>query len=172
LISPDGKWLAVKPADANIQMWDIAERKRLWKNELSQGISSVAFSPDGKQLVTQHFRDLGGDMWLRFWDTRDGQLLSRVGFPPRTGSCERMVWLPGRDALAMAGVLGLNFWQVKEGRFLLGDNDKRPRGSVRAVSADSEVIAELDRDDDRVRIWKTRDLFAAHEGRGKKALDK
>ena len=60
--SPDGKTLAIGSSDTIIRLWDISRKKRVFACYGHLGaVSSVAFLPDGKRLVS------AGDGTVRVW---------------------------------------------------------------------------------------------------------
>lgn len=60
-ISPDGKLLAIGDSGA-FQVWDIASRKFIFESEkLPSAVKRVAFSPDGKFLLTETDRVSAND---------------------------------------------------------------------------------------------------------------
>src|SRR5262249_27112567 len=72
-VSPDGKFLATgSPGSRSSELilWDISSTPRaMWTNEVTNGTLSLAFTPDGRTLVTgESFR--GG--FLRAWDVLTG----------------------------------------------------------------------------------------------------
>ncbi len=65
--SSDGQRLATAGSDATATVWDLAPRKkRLTPRADQNGISDVAFNPDGRYLVTF-------DGSARIWDSRNGK---------------------------------------------------------------------------------------------------
>ncbi|HKB02178.1 MAG TPA: WD40 repeat domain-containing protein [Gemmataceae bacterium] len=96
VLSPDGKRLAVSgygpaptPAAAvammgrvtpvQVTVWDLEKAQRLAQVPVPAGVSGwpvVAFSPDGKQLVTG-----SGDEVLRFWDAGTGRPVGQIELP-------------------------------------------------------------------------------------------
>ena len=66
-ISPDGR-LAASGAD-DIVLWDITSMTKVARFEASTIVWSVAFSPDGRWLVSTH-----GDSSIRVWDVADRKL--------------------------------------------------------------------------------------------------
>ena len=55
-VSPDGKTLATEDNVVGIALWDLELGKQLTKiGPLDSTVRSLAFSPDGKTLVSGHF---------------------------------------------------------------------------------------------------------------------
>ncbi|KAI9708959.1 MAG: hypothetical protein M1820_003653 [Bogoriella megaspora] len=72
-ISLDGKYLALCQF-YRIQLWNIKDGKRLaWFEDHSGFLPSIAFSPDGKQLVSG-----SGDDMVRLWDIESDETLPNV----------------------------------------------------------------------------------------------
>jgi WD40 repeat protein/energy-coupling factor transporter ATP-binding protein EcfA2 len=84
-VSRDGKMLAASSKDHNtntfpVLLWDMSAKKKVAKKLLGHGasITSVAFAPDGKTLVTGSV-----DKTVRFWDTKSGHPLRVLSFASR-----------------------------------------------------------------------------------------
>jgi WD40 repeat protein/serine/threonine protein kinase len=69
-IYPDGQWLATVGADA-VKLWNSRTGKELFAFHDSQGLRSIAISPDGQRLAA------GGEQ-IKVWDVRTGQELHRL----------------------------------------------------------------------------------------------
>jgi WD40 repeat protein/serine/threonine protein kinase len=68
--SPDGRRLACGQFWGTVQVWDVQSRQSLLSFTGHPGhVGSVAFSPDGKRLVTLS----GGDKMAKVWDAQTGQ---------------------------------------------------------------------------------------------------
>ncbi|HSM70397.1 MAG TPA: BTAD domain-containing putative transcriptional regulator [Anaerolineales bacterium] len=86
--SPDGKLLATAGADGNTILWDATtgEQLGLFSNN-SIGITNLAFSPDGKYLVTTTDQPpsvaAGEDATTQLWDLTSGQQVFVASQPVR-----------------------------------------------------------------------------------------
>src|SRR5262249_30500173 len=95
--SPDGKTLASTGADGTIRLWDVPKGKELhtiW-GAGEWWVTSVAFSLDGKKLVTGS--DERDNPMIRLWDVSSGKELARISPKHRTKS---VVFSPDGKTLA------------------------------------------------------------------------
>jgi WD40 repeat protein len=75
--TPDGSKLAVAYVDGFVKIYDVAQLRRqaLWLITYRNGLSSIAFSPDGQRLLA------ASPDYLWEWDATTGELLSRSLVP-------------------------------------------------------------------------------------------
>ena len=64
LLSPDGKLLASASLDHSIKLWDMELGQMNILGEHEDSVTAIAFSPDGKILVSNDFKQ------IKFWDLR------------------------------------------------------------------------------------------------------
>ena len=112
--SPDGKTLASSgSSDGTIQLWD-AERGEHTKTLKGHGdtVRSLAFSPDGKTLVSGSKDDT-----LRVWDVNAGRMLRKLA--GHSNNLKSVVF--SRDGKMIASGsedASVRLWDAKTGRFL------------------------------------------------------
>lgn len=61
--SPDNSLLAVTSTDGQLDLWDMTARKQITLPELSQQVSHVQFSPDGKILAVLSWQNYALDLY-------------------------------------------------------------------------------------------------------------
>ncbi len=165
--SPDGRWLAARyqihdearrrDVAGEVQFWDAAtgrERRTLRAHDAGS-ISSMAFSPDGKQLVTAGtVLDAAGKVVaaeVRFWDMDTGREIRALR--GHTGSIDGMAYSPDGRRLATASPdQTVKLWDVIAGRELR--TLARLRGAVHGVAfrPDGRQIASAS-EDGTVKVW-------------------
>lgn len=94
-VSRDGRYLATAAWDGTARVWDLASATTLLA--LTSGdanLVSIAFSPDGRRLVTA-----GGT--IRIWDRQTGEALGTL--EGHRGRVNRVVFSPDGRLLASAG---------------------------------------------------------------------
>jgi WD40 repeat protein len=153
-LSPDGKQILAGDSQGRAELWDIASLKELLTLKVADDprlgtFIPVAFSPDGKKLLTAWTKS------AQLWDAQTGQKIRQF-----TGHTQRIVTVAcspdGRWVLTAASGLGdytTRLWDANSGtelrRFRATPEDESPR-SV-AFSPDSRRI--LVGTEKNARVW-------------------
>jgi WD40 repeat protein len=77
IFSPDSKTVFVRHGSGQNRVWDVQTGKVIWTRPHRWDSEPVAFSPDGRFLVLNHYS--GGDYILRLLDASTGRDLTPVG---------------------------------------------------------------------------------------------
>ena len=113
-ISPDGRYAASGSWDGPARLWDLADGKmiRALKGHTS-GVVSVAFSPDGKRVLTGCMHD----HTLRLWDIATGRRL--VVFEGDSLPFWSVAFTPDGKHVAVGHELGgVGLWDLVAGRLV------------------------------------------------------
>jgi WD40 repeat protein len=174
--SPDGKRLAIgsgesdqqgRPLSGEVKVWDVqTSQEALFLQGHSGWVSSVAFSPDGKRLVS------GGDQAVKVWDAQTGQ--ETLCLKGHTGRVQCVAFSPDGKRLVSgsakyAGLTPLpgelKVWDAQTGQQTLAlDGHTGPIHSM-AFSPDGKCLVSgsgdgFDQQGTRlpggVKVWDTR----------------
>ncbi|MGH9801228.1 MAG: WD40 repeat domain-containing protein, partial [Blastocatellia bacterium] len=105
--SPDGK-LAASGAE-DIVLWDAMGQKKLARFKHQANVSSLAFSPDGRWLVSTH-----RDGAILAWDTIERELMA--DFTGHSAAVEAVAFAPDGKLIASASEDGsVIVWDVEQG---------------------------------------------------------
>jgi WD40 repeat protein len=156
-LSPDAT-RAVSSGDDDVRLWDLRSGKQLRVLPAhSDGISAVAFSPDGKRIATG-----GGDKLVKIWDAATGKLLHTL--TGHTDKLSRVAFSKGSRRLVSCGNDSTaRVWDVDTGKPIV-TLQGHEGGVLSAVfSPDGKRIATGSYD-------RTIKLWDAQTGKGQRTL--
>jgi WD40 repeat protein len=155
--SPDGQWIAAGCSDKTVRLWSSSDKTvRLWSADNrdgarsfeghSNGVTSVAFSPDGQTLASGSH-----DKLARLWSVSDGALIASL--QGHADSVLSVAFSPDGQTLASGSDdATVRLWDVR-GASALGSlqGHSSPVLSV-AFSPDGQTLASgsVDR---TIRLW-------------------
>ncbi|KAH8803728.1 putative WD-repeat protein [Hyaloscypha sp. PMI_1271] len=161
-VGSDGKMfkhIVSGPYDRIVRLWDITTGATLQTLEGHTGsVSSVAFSPDGKQIVSGSSDLWFNDRTIRLWDAATGAALQTL--EGHTGSVSSVAFSPdGKQIVSGSGDLLSNdrtirLWDAATGAALQTLEGHTGSVSSVAFSPDSKQIVSGS-DDQTIRLWDT-----------------
>jgi WD40 repeat protein len=119
--NPDGTILASAHGDGIVRIWDVTNRNEL--RELADVQGSIAFSPDGKMLMTRSSwsegessteQDFGGG--IQFWDVQTWKMLKL--FDVGVESIRSIAISPNGKILAVVHDRSVDLWDMVSGERL------------------------------------------------------
>ncbi len=161
--SADGLWLAIGYGDGLVQLWDVAQRKRIANLQTNGQFAAVAFSPRGGLLAATAKAGI-----VKLWDPVS---LTQVGELKHGAPVRSVVFSPDGNLLALMGQDGrLTIWNpltTNQLTSIAGRVIGYFRG-VAAFSADSRLLAVGDAIGGlrvlEVGSWQELHRFVAREG--------
>lgn len=165
-VSPDDSMLAAPTIWGTIQLMDTttwAAIRQLKDPDRSPGGVgfSLAFTPDGKLLVSADTEFWEEDSVITVWDPSNGELLR--SFEPRKGIIDEIRVSPDGKLVAAwggrrsKGMEGLRIWSIDSGEEVLVIEDDRGAVYSAAFSPDGRTIATTG-GDWLIRFWDVSDF--------------
>lgn len=153
--SPDGRYLV--SGGATLKLWHIVDRSLKLNlggvhdlRTASEGIESLAFSPDGTLLATSFSRY--SEEAVKLWQMPEGRL---VGVLPISG--HGLAFSPDGQLLAVADLKAVTLWRVSDGQRVRSHDCPAQSFTdyVVAFSPDGTLLAAVCAN--RIEVWKVSD---------------
>jgi WD40 repeat protein len=149
VFSPDGTTLASGGENREINLWDVrtgslrttfdTPTSRSVDNPYSYAIDSLAFSPDGKLLLSANGAD-----GVKLWEVRTGRLL-------QTMEGHEGAFSPNNQLVATEKDGAIKTWDLRSGRFLRSFTVVLPVVSLPTFSPNSKLL--IASNGDAVAVW-------------------
>jgi RNA polymerase sigma factor (sigma-70 family) len=154
VFSPDGKMLATTGADRFIRLWRTHTDEPLRRMEVrGANVNCMAFSPDGRLLVSGDGDPTGAQGAVRLWEVATGKEVRHCEPGPRW--CSSVAFSPDGKTLAAAGFSrDIHLWDVATGTERMRLRIPLTRnGPALAFSPDGRMLASV-AGDSLVRLWE------------------
>ena len=144
-ISPDELYIAAGTAGSEIVVINLSTREDLYMNLHSQTVRAVAFSPDGKFIVSG-----SDDGAIKIWEAEYGTL--NRNFRGHQGAVKSIAFSPNGKLMASASADStVKLWNLSSGREFTLTGHTLPVHSV-AFSLDGTLLASGG-EDEAIRLW-------------------
>jgi WD40 repeat protein len=140
--------------DQTIRVWNVENGKELRQFEaVTDMVSCLALSPDGKTVAAGHFSKMGGPGIVRLWDFEKGvEIRSMEG---HTGEITSIAFSPdGKQVLSTSSDKTMRLWDVSSGTDIKRFEGKLGRVENAAFTPDGKrIISCGDERDSSLRMW-------------------
>ncbi|MGE0007683.1 MAG: caspase family protein [Parvibaculaceae bacterium] len=160
-LSHDGARLVAIHWSREVKLWDIESGQliRTFQGR-SEGVASLALSPDGKRALSSHGAD------VRLWDTITGKLLKTLENPARFGIVLSVAFSPDGTHAVVGEWDDITLWDIESGSLI--HTFKGHSAEVRSLmfSADGKKVLSAG-GDHTAKVWdvQNRSIIAEFSGR-------
>ena len=175
--SHDGRRIASGGWDNKVQLWAVGAQAKVGEIDLSGSgdlLLDLAFSPDGRSIVTGSRQDSKVDPTVKFWDARTGDEVSTLqGAPPEF--CDSVAFSPDGKLIAAGcfnqarAVRTIHLWDARTGGYIKKETIKGFNGPV-AFSPDSKSVIG-GRQELKLFNTDTREALWTIDGKGSKGIN-
>lgn len=134
VFSPDSKLLAAGDTPASLCLWSLETGQAYRRFPHQDAGHGIAFTPDGKQLIT-------GGMHFRYWDIVKGQEVRRF---PKQSEVRAVAFGPKGETLVTADDATVRLWETSTGRPLRQYLGHRADVFEVAIDPDGKFLASGD----------------------------
>jgi WD40 repeat protein len=134
VFSPDNKLLAAGDTPTSLCLWSLETGKAYRRFPHQDAGHGIAFTPDGKQLIT-------GGMHFRYWDIVKGREVRRF---PKQSEVQAVAFGPKGETLATADDATVRLWEASTGRPLRQYLGHRADVFEVAIDPDGKFLASGD----------------------------
>jgi WD40 repeat protein/uncharacterized caspase-like protein len=158
VFSPDGTLVASASRDGTAVLWEVSTgglmRRFEEKNRsgVSMAVKSLAFSPDGRAILTGSMRVSSDEKQIRLWGTQNGQLIA--GFES-SSQVEAVAFSPDGQQVLFAGDKTIQLLDLNTGRTVRTFVGHRQIISSIAFSPNGRYVASTSWGDHTIRLWDT-----------------
>ncbi len=148
--SPDDTMIATGSRDKSVKFWDAETGKeKPVRIECEQWVSTLAFHPSGRRLVTAGGGEKNTE--LKLWDVTTGKMV--FALRGHTGPVYGVAFSPNGRLIASSGAdRTVRIWEAETGRQLLELRGHFDRVHRVAFSPDGRLLASS-AEDQTVRVW-------------------
>lgn len=146
-ISPDDNRLATGHAEGILRLWDIGTRQPIDEFKTDKPIYSIAFSPDGNQLIT------ASESTFRLWDIRTSESIGEP-WQGHEGTIRSIAFSPDGSRIVSGGEdKTLRLWDIRT-RQPMGEPLRGHNGAIASASFSPDGSRIVSGSEDKtLRLW-------------------
>jgi WD40 repeat protein/uncharacterized caspase-like protein len=140
--SPNGTLLASGGEDKTIRFWSLTTGKMIRTLKDSGSVMAIAFSPDGKNLVSNEVEGTGPNEAITIWDVAAGNEGRKLIEQESCQYCQAsFAFSPHKKTLVISLGGTITFWQVPTGEKIETGDAQKIGGLIPTFSGDGKMLA-------------------------------